>query len=112
MAQGTYDENLSDTKDWVRLLIGDRGPTTFFLSDTEIEAFVAGSENKYLAAADALEALLMVWVAGGTGLKSKNVEGLSVSFAGPEDMKKRISTLRAMGATELHPRPKVFRVLV
>jgi hypothetical protein len=110
--QPTYDENLGSTRDWVRLLIGDRGPTTFVFSDAELDAFVTeANDNKYVAAAEALESLLMSWVGGGKGVKNKSVEGLSVTYAGPEDMRKRIDTLRKKAAASVTTQP-VFRVLV
>jgi len=111
VAQGTYDEKLGTTRDWVRLLIGDRGPT-FILGDDELNAYVTeANDNRYLAAAEALDALLMTWVSGGRGIKSKNVEGLSVTYAGVEDVKAKIKSLRAKAAESVTVQP-VFRVLV
>ena len=105
----TYDASLGSDRDWVRFLTGDRGPT-FIFSDEELDAVIADTANKYFAAADVLDSMRTRWL--NKGIKSKSVEGLSITYAGPEDMLKRVTSLRVKGAQALAGRPKNFRVLV
>jgi hypothetical protein len=111
VAQGTYDERLATDRDWVRFLIGDRGPT-FRISDDELDAVLADSANKYFAAADALTSIRDSWTMSTNGIQSKSVDGLSISYGSVEKVNERITWLRKKGADMLATRPKLFRVLV
>lgn len=112
MATGTYDAHLATDRDWVRFLTGDRvGPSpNFVFSDEELDAVLVMSPSKYCAAAEVLDSMRTTWVS--TGIKSKSVEGLSITFNSPADMDKRISALKAKCAEESMSSPRLFRVLV
>lgn len=106
----TYDPTLSENKDWVRLLIGDRDVIRPFLSDDEIEAIlVENNNNKYYAAAQAAEAI----VAKSRGLVEKAVDDLRLRWS--DNAKSAyweyIKRLRNKGMTESGGKTPVFRVL-
>lgn len=106
----TYDPLLPTDRDWVRFLIGDRGPTRFVLKDEEIDALLGEESNKYLAAARAGETIL----AQGKDLVSKTVDGLSLTWgsSSPESAyRKHLARLRQKGAERTMTSPKTFRVL-
>lgn len=103
----TYDSSLGSDRDWVRFLTGDRGPT-FKFTDEELDAVLTDTPGKYCAAAAVLESMRTGWVSG--GVKSKSVEGLSITFNSPEDITKRIDFLRGQCASGTQP--AIFRVLV
>ena len=111
-----YSADLSTNRDWVRFLIGDTVESKARLQDAEIDALlVEESENKYLAAARALELVLSQWILKGEGISSKSVDGLSISYSqaggGETALRARIKELRERGARLSTQRPTVFRVL-
>lgn len=95
-----YDPVLPSDKDWVRFLIGDKGlsnePSSFTLSNEEIEAVLGEEANKYLAAARCGEAIL----SQGRDVVSKSVGNLSISYgsSSPESAyRHHLTNLREKG---------------
>lgn len=72
----TYDQTLAESKDQVRLLMGDNDPSDHLMQDEEI-VFLLGQndDNVYYAAADALETLASRFSRD----VSKSADGLSIS---------------------------------
>ena len=108
----TYDPALSTDKDWVRFLIGDRGPDVFKLDDDEIAALLVEEANKYLAAARAGDVILT----RSQGLVAKEVDTLRLAWSDSPDNAYRlhIQALREKGALltlQQSGRPSVFKVL-
>lgn len=107
----SYSADLSETKDWVRLLIGDRDVSRPFLQDEEIEALlVETGDNKYCAAAMAAEAI----VARGHGLVEKAVDDLRLRWSDNKASAyhEYIKSLRSRcAAAAPHGKNYVFRVI-
>lgn len=108
----TYDPELSENKDWVRLLSGDRDvPDRPFLQDEEIEAIlVEESDNKYYAAARAAESI----VARGHGLVEKAVDDLRLRWSDNKNAAywEYIKSLRKRGDAEItHAINYRFRII-
>lgn len=106
----TYDASLSENKDWVRLLIGDRDVIRPFLQDEEIEAILLeNGDNKYLASAQAAESI----VAKSRGVVEKAVDDLRLRWS--DNAKSAyweyIKSLRARGLSETRGLTPVFRIL-
>ena len=72
----TYDPDLSSALDWVRFTIGDRDVTAPTLQDEEILAMLAAHQNRWLAAAACVDAIL----AKTQGAVEKQVGDLRLSF--------------------------------
>jgi hypothetical protein len=107
----TYNESLPTTRDWVRLLAGDRDLATPRLDDAEIDGIIASvkQQNKFLAAALACEIILTRF----GPLVEKQVGDLKLKYS--DDVqgayREYIKDLRARGANDIMPAPKVFRTL-
>lgn len=123
----TYDEDLSTSKDVVRLLIPDRTVASANFSDEEITAAIALQVNTfnrnstcapYFAAAELLRSLKSEESSLGGGLSRKKVEDLELEFGSQQDITdsilKRADRLEAQGIRcerlNASNRPRRFRV--
>lgn len=85
----SYDPASRSDRNRVRRLIGDTDIAAEMLTDDEIDAFIEDNEDdcydpkavKYLAAADALNALHNLWIGGGRGRSSKKLGRLSIVYS-------------------------------
>lgn len=114
----TYDPSLTTDRDWVRFTIGDHAFTTEAaanLQNEEIEALLADEENKWLAAAEALDFLRVKWASAGAGVLEKQVSKLRIKKGVDQEasaaLKDRVDELRARGARRASPPSTVFRSL-
>lgn len=107
----TYDPTLATDRDWVRFLIGDRGPTTFRLTDEEIDAVLAEEANKYMAAYRCAVAIYSG--ASGAGLIRKAVDDLRLEFSDDADgaFWSYVNSLKAKGVQLMQRTPSTFRTL-
>jgi len=85
------------------------------LQNEEIDALLTEEENKWLAAAEALESLRVRWAGSGQGILEKQVSKLrirqGVDQGADAALVSRIDELRARGARRATPAPFVFRSL-
>ena len=109
----TFDAALSTDRDWLRLTIGDLPPDAYF-EDATIDAIIAGQPNKFLAAAEAGEALLISWTTAGKGIVEKRVDSLSIKRsenrfgAAESDYRAHLVRLREKGAELVRCRGRRF----
>lgn len=68
----------NDTSDELRLLIGDTSTGSPVLTDAEVTYYLASSSNIYLAAANAVDALI---ASDGGSITDKKVGDLQISYA-------------------------------
>jgi len=107
----SYDPTLPTDKDWVRFMAGDRDISRALLDDGEIYGLLREFPNKYLAAAQACEAIL----ARSQGLVTKQVDDLRLQWSDSSTAEnvysKYIRHLRERGAKLTIQKSSRFRVL-
>ena len=114
----SYDDTKVATvdKDWIRFTLQDTGPTTFLLTDNEIDAYLTletatGVAKKYYAAAELLGVLINRWSSAGEGIAEKQVKTLRIKFGlgdrgeAGQNLVLIQADLRRLGAELLSPAP-------
>lgn len=84
------------SKDAVRFLLGDTTESTAMFSDEEITWLLMNNSNQYIAAAIAADTAAQKYVnimGGGSGVKTKTVGALSISY---DSAKERVDTYSAL----------------
>lgn len=79
----SYDPTLPTNRDWVRFTVGDVNTTSEKVTDSEIDAILVQYPVKECAAVRVLEAIIARSGSGAStarNLKSKSVDGISVSY--------------------------------
>ena len=110
----SFDALLSTDRDWVRLTIGDSTANDMYFEDETLDAIIAGQPNKWLAAAEAGEALMIAWTTKGAGIVEKHVDSLSIVRAGrygsdaKSDYRDHLARLREKGAELVRSKGRRF----